>query len=73
MNPPHTHRPRLSLVMRAIWLHALVLSLGGSLGFAQEEDRNSELVAAQLESQFRETVQPVLLLVNAFSAGFPRG
>jgi hypothetical protein len=47
-------------MMRAIWLHALVLSLGGSLGFAQEEDRNSELVAAQLESQFRENVQPVL-------------
>ena len=51
---------RLSLMMRAIWLHALVLSLGSSLGFAQEKDRNSELVAAQLESQFRETVQPVL-------------
>ena len=51
---------RLSLMMRAIWLHALVLSLGSSLGFAQEKDRNSELVVAQLESQFRETVQPVL-------------
>ena len=48
--------------MRAFWHHALVLSLGGSLGlgFAQEEVGNSELVAAQLESQFRETVQPVL-------------
>ena len=47
-------------MMRAIWLQALVLSLGSVLCFAQDEDRNSELVAAQLKSQFRETVQPVL-------------
>ena len=60
MNSPYTHRLKPSLIIRAIWLHALVLSLGSLLGFAQEEDRNSELVAAQLKSQFRETVQPVL-------------
>ena len=46
--------------MSVIWLHALVLLLGSVLGFAQEEERDSELVAAQLKSQFRETVQPVL-------------
>ena len=60
MNSPHTHRPQLSLMMSAIWFHALVLLLGSVLGFAQEEDRDSKLVAAQLKSQFRDTVQPVL-------------
>ena len=60
MNSPHTHRPQLSLMMSVIWLHALVLLLGSVLGFAQEEERDSKLVAAQLKSQFRETVQPVL-------------
>ncbi len=41
----------------------LALSLGGSagLGIAQDEEvGESELTAAQLESQFRESVQPVL-------------
>ena len=46
--------------MSAIWIYALVILFGSVLGFAQEEDRDSDLVAAQLKSQFRETVQPVL-------------
>ena len=60
MNSPHTHRPQLSLMMSAIWIYALVLLFGSVLGFAQEEDRDSDLVAAQLKSQFRETVQPAV-------------
>ena len=55
-------KPMLLCVARAFWIPVVLISLvwAAGLGFSQEEVQKSASAPTQLESQYRESVRPVL-------------
>jgi len=55
-------KPMLLCMVRAVWISVVLLSIvwATGLGFSQEEVEKSAYEPTQLESQYRESVRPVL-------------